>query len=656
MSLASLRTQSADTDTDDEPHGGDSIVPPLAERTSDALALCMFEAALTPALKHLLKARPHLIVIKTADATAAALLERHLSAGDRSIMVAAYTERQKTGGRYEPLGRTELDLLEKGRSVILISHDPERVLVPEALVGADATMAVPTPDLAVIRKTIRMVTGRTVRCLLAADVEGLSIHDLTVAIRPGLASRDCVLNLRRMAHARRKPDEDDATVSLEQLAMTQAVSDWAFETLALMRHATDGKIDSSALRFACLEGPPGTGKTTVAAALARSAEWRFVSTSVGTWFADSGGHLGDVIRAARKFFDDIALSKEPVVGLMDEIDAIPNRATMDADDASWWTPVITFLLTEIDRLRKSGKPVMLIGATNHFDRLDKALIRPGRLEHKVSVLLPDVDDRRRMFAAYIGDRIDPGSIAPLARLAVEATPAQIESWCRSATAKAATEERQLALTDLMVLIAPPNGRSPETDRGIAIHEAGHAVVAHALNLPIAEVSIVAAGAMGGWVKPRLTDGLLTRSDVENLVTMVLAGRAADTVLGGGANSGAESDLEIANMALRSAMLDLGLFGTLTTGQNVDPRHWNNGASLWEAIAAELGRLHDRAVKIVSQRRNDIFRLVEILLVERVITGDRLTEILDAGPAAEMPGKVGDAGGAIEDHAPVTGRI
>ncbi|KFC68203.1 Cell division protein FtsH [Devosia sp. LC5] len=652
MSIASLRSPSPDTETDDEPHIEDNAPPPLAERTSDALAQCMLEAALTPALKRLLKARPRLVVIRTAEESSAGMLERYLSGQDRSTMVAAYTERQKIGGRYEPQGRTELDLLEKGRSVILISQDPERVLVPEALAGADAIITVPDPDLAIIRKTIRMVTGRPVRGLLPIDVEGLSIHDLTVAIRPGLSSRDCIFNLRRIANARQKQDEGDAPVPLEQLAMTRAASDWAFETLALMRHVTDGKVDASALRFACLEGPPGTGKTTIAAALARSAGYRLVSTSVGSWFADSGGHLGDVIRAARKFFDDIALSNDPVVGLLDEIDAIPDRASMDADDASWWTPVVTFLLTEIDRLRKLGKPILLIGATNHFDKLDKALIRPGRLEHKVSVLLPDFDDRRRMFAAYIGDRIDAGGIAALARLAVEATPAQIESWCRSANARTKTEDRPLELADLMNLIAPSNGRSPETDRGIAIHEAGHAVVAHTLNLPILEVSILGAGTMGGWVKPKLKDGVLTRGDVENLVTMVLAGRAADVTLGDGANSGAESDLEIANTVLRSAMLDLGLYGPLTTVQNIDPRHWNNG-SLWTAIAAELDRLHDRAVRIVSRRRADIFRLVEILQVERVIIGDRLAEILEAGPTAEKPDKTDDA---IEDHIPVAGRI
>src|SRR5690606_16274671 len=214
--------------------------------------------------------------------------------------------------------------------------------------------------------------------------------------------RDCISNLRRAAgHRSKQPDGLNTVLALEDLAMTKPVSDWAFGALRLMEKVVVGEVSSTALRYACLEGPPGTGKTTVAAALAKSAGWSFVSTSVGKWFAESGGHLGDVIRAARRFFDEIALIKGPVVGLMDEIDGLPNRAVMEPKDAQWWTPVVTFVLTEIDRLGQSGKHILLIGATNHFDRLDAALVRPGRLETKVSVLLPDREDRKRLFHGFV---------------------------------------------------------------------------------------------------------------------------------------------------------------------------------------------------------------------------------------------------------------
>src|SRR5690606_31360089 len=126
------------------------------------------------------------------DETAARLLERYLGGLDRAPKVEAYFEPQKTGGRLEPQGRTELAMLDRGKSVILISPDLERVLVPEALAGADAVIMVPHPTVAVIRKTIRAVTGRTVRGLAPADVDGLTLDDLTTAIRPGLSGRQCV--------------------------------------------------------------------------------------------------------------------------------------------------------------------------------------------------------------------------------------------------------------------------------------------------------------------------------------------------------------------------------------------------------------------------------------------------------------------------------
>lgn len=628
MSFSSLRSSSTIDDSDDIPDADSTSPIPPPERTSDALARCMLDAVLTAGLRRLMKSSPRLILIRTADEAAAHLLDRYLSGLDRAPKIEAYTEPQKAGGRLEPHGRGELGMLERGRSVILISQDPERAIVPEALAGADAVITVPHPGLPVIRKTIRAVTGRIVRGLVPSDVEGLTLLDLTSAIRPGLSAPECVANLRRAALARRKPLDYCDVIPLEKLAMTGTVSEWAFETLRITRQVTEGTVEASALRYACLQGPPGTGKTTAAASLAWSAGWDFVSTSVGAWFAASGGHLGDVIRAARQFFDEINLSSRPVVGLLDEIDALPNRTTMDPSDAQWWTPVITFVLTEIDRLRKSGRPILLLAATNHFDHLDAALVRPGRLERQVSVLPPNEDERRAMFATCLGDRIATDGLATLARLSVKATPARIESWCKSAIAAAEAGDRGLQLRDLVDLIAPPGGRSAEKDRAVALHEAGHAIVAHELGLPVAEISIVAMGEAAGWVNTELRNRLLTRDDVECIVSMTLAGRAADMVLGGGADAGASSDIESANTLLRAAMLDLGLYGSLTTSSNTDLRNWQDeGISLWTAINTELGKLYDRAAEIVGRRRGDIFNVVEVLLVERVVTGERLAEIV-----------------------------
>lgn len=633
MSFSSLTRSSTADDIDDNPDDGQDIE--MAQETSPnerpghALARMMLDAALTPKLRRLMQAPSRLIVIKTPDERTATLLDSYLISCDRNAAVQAYTEMTRTGGRPEPYGRDELRKLEFGRSVILISQDPERLLVREALAAADALITVTPPDLVTVRKTIRAVTGKQVRGLQPSDIDGLGIVDFLAAIRPGLTASECAANLRRAAR-KGSPKASNGKIgqALEDLALTKSVENWAFGTLHLMNAVTRGELDPSALRYACLEGPPGTGKTTVAAALASSAEWNFVSSSVGKWFAESGGHLGDVIRAARRFFDDIALAKGPVLGLLDELDALPNRAVMEPKDAQWWTPVVTFTLTELDRLRQAGKPILLIGATNHFHRLDAALIRPGRLETRVPVLLPDLDERRKLFASRLGGRISDNGLKTLARLSVMATPAQVESWCQSAIAAAQTESRPIKLRDLVDLIAPSDGRTPEEDRAVAVHEAGHAIVAVELGLPVEEVSILSIGAFGGWVKSaRDKHSLITRNQIERHGAMILGGRAADCLLGGGAHAGAAADIEAVNALLKSAMLELGLYGSLNTAATSDLRFWREGASLWAAIGAELERLYDRAAEIVNRRRDDIFALVDVLLTERVVTGERLREIL-----------------------------
>ncbi len=626
MSLRSLKTPAAEDDND----LGTDDVPPPRERTSEALARCMLDAVLTPRLRRMLETPARLILIRTEDETAAQLLSRYLGGLERAPVVEAFAEAQKSGGRLELRGRGELSMLERGKTVVLISQDPEGVLVPEAVAGADAVISVLNPDLTAVRKTIRAVTGGVARGLGAADLEGLSLQDLRTAIRPGLTARECVDNLRRTALLRREPRENTAATPLEKLATTKAVAEWAGATLNVMRQVADGTIEASALRFACFMGPPGTGKTTVAASLAASARWRFVGTSVGEWFATSDGNLGGVIRAARRFFDELASSHDPVVGLIDEIESLPNRAAMDPSDAQWWTPVVTFVLTEIDKLRKSGRAILLLGATNHLAKLDAALVRPGRLEKHVSVLLPDVDERCAMFASMLGNRIDAGGSATLARLAVVATPARIEAWCKSAIAAAEAENRPLELRDLVRLIAPQE-RSTETDRAVALHEAGHAVVALELGVPVTEVSILSIGDVGGWVNTGSPEaGLMTRATVERSAMVMLGGRAADTLLGGAAHAGAAADIDGVNGLLRAAMLELGLYGSLINTRNSDMRDWqNDGVSLSAAIRSELARLYEAAAEIVSRRRDVIFRLVEVLLVERVVTGDRLVEVIGA---------------------------
>lgn len=648
MSLSSLNRKSSKDTTGRAITGTETDTAPRElERPGEALGRLMLDRALTPKLRRLFKAAAQLIIIKTDDEATARLLDSSILAHDTNVVVEAYCGPHRQGTRHELQGRHELAKLESGRTVVLISQDPERILVPEALAGADVIINVPPPNLATIRQVIRAVTGQSVRGLRRADLEGLGIENFVTAIRPLLSARECVFNLRRASAALRKGVVNAQTVTLADLAMTRSVTAWALETLELMEKVNEGKLKPTSLIHACLEGPPGTGKTTVAQALAGSAGWTFVRTSVGEWFASSGGHLGDVIRAARRFFDEIAQAKTPVVGLIDEIDSLPNRAAMDEKDSQWWTPVVTFVLTELDKLRHAGKPILLLSATNHFTKLDGALVRPGRLERRVPVLMPDATDRQRLFARFLADSLPVSGSVQLARLAVGASPARIKSWCETALAQAQKADRPLVLRDVLDLVAPPDHRSPQKDRAVALHEAGHAVVAIELGLPVHEVSILGIGEIGGYVKTGDTDtDLLTRGQVERIGTMMLGGRAADETLGSGAHAGAAADLESVNSLLRAAMLDLGLYGSLRTAKNTDYRDFNNGVPLAIVIDIELNRFLKRAVEIVIRRQSDIVRLVNVLLEERVTTGERVCEILGAAEGI-LPDLRSDP-----DHTPV----
>ena len=526
-------------------------------------------------------------------------------------------------------GASALRGLRTGRTIVFVSQDPETILDQTVLAAADATIVIPPLTVALLRKVIRQVSKQTARGVTAEMAE-LPLPVILSAIRPGLPARASVARLARALEMRPAPPMVSSVPLLSHLPLTATLRSWTDQTLADLAAVQDGTLPVDHLVYGVLEGVPGTGKTLLAESLARTAGWNFVSSTIGAWFTHGDGALGGVARNIKDFVDAV-LAAEPCIGYLDELDGLPDRATMDSRSREWWTPIVNLVLVEIDRLRKSGKPVLLLGGTNYYTRLDAALVRPGRLQQRVTFLPPQGDDEVTAFLRhFLADDLMDADLSPLVRFASGATPAAMEGWVKEARAQARAAGRSMRLRDLLSQIVPDDTRSQADIRAIALHEVGHALVAHRLGHAVETLSIIPVGRTAGHTRSTVPGLLLDLADIRDTVTVMLAGRAADTVLGAGANTGAEGDLEAATRILLAAHERQGLTDNLlympAAGSRSDP-------SMVTAVAKELRDLLDRASAMINAERELAYELADRLVVSRVLTGKEVADCLGEGPRA-----------------------
>ncbi|MCX8012710.1 MAG: AAA family ATPase [Rectinema sp.] len=391
-------------------------------------------------------------------------------------------------------------------------------------------------------------------------------------------------------------------------------------------------------RGVLLVGPPGTGKTLLARAVAGEAGVPFIAVS-GSDFVELFVGLG--ARRVRNLFEHAKLWS-PCVIFIDEIDAVGRRRGPDGAGHSEMEQTLNALLTCMDGISPT-QDIVVLAATNRFEILDPALVRPGRFDRRLHVGLPDVRGRvdilrvhaRRIVLDANVDlqeiaKLTPGfSGADLANLVNEAAllaargrrPAVLHADFLAARERLLLgQERRIALT------------AAERER-IAMHEAGHAVVHavlhHGGDLP-AKVSIVPRGqSLGMTVTMPVERWLLTASMIRDRICILLAGRACERLLLGDVSSGSKDDIRQAVHLAKSLVVDVGVSqrGILC----YVPEEHLCAPDLLREIELVLATEEQRAEHILTEHTAAVKRIVEVLLRDETMSGGVIADILRDTP-------------------------
>jgi ATP-dependent Zn protease len=398
-----------------------------------------------------------------------------------------------------------------------------------------------------------------------------------------------------------------------------------------------GKIKwSEVTRSFLLFGPPGTGKTLLAHGLAGSAGLPFIKTSYSE--CQKAGHQGDMLRVFYGIVD-LVVASAPVIFFLDEIDSFYAR---DRSQNGYIIGVVNAVLTALDRLNAT-EGVILIAATNDVNRIDPAIVRPGRFDRHIKVGLADRAGIRSMLGAAADAALSDLQMDSLCDQLLGATGADIASLIRDARTRARATRRPMLAQDVQDA-ADSFQRSPEPKlmRRIGIHEAGHLLCSHLFGLPPAKSARITP--TGGEVL-RIEPSILTPASMRGLVCAHLAGRAAEEVVLGDVSSGSggghSSDLALATRLALSAEIAFG-FGPSLSWFSADTPLALLPIEMRERVETELQQAFREALDLLSGYRIALDRIASELEARR--------ELDEPGIAALLAEAVPDSdhAGAVED--------
>ncbi|HIY31611.1 MAG TPA: ATP-dependent zinc metalloprotease FtsH [Candidatus Mediterraneibacter avicola] len=401
-----------------------------------------------------------------------------------------------------------------------------------------------------------------------------------------------------------------------------------------------------------LVGPPGTGKTMLAKAVAGEANVPFFSMS-GSEFVEMFVGMG--ASKVRDLFKQ-AKEKAPCIVFIDEIDAIGQKRDGRAGGNDEREQTLNQLLTEMDGF-ETNNGVIILAATNRPESLDPALTRPGRFDRRVPVELPDLKGREEILKVHakkvkLDESVD---FAGIARMASGASGAELANIINEAALRAVRENRRFVTQadleeSIEVVIAGYQKKNAiltdQEKKVVAYHEIGHALVAakQSNSAPVQKITIVprTSGALGYTMQ--VEEGnhyLMSQEELENKIATLTGGRAAEELVFNSASTGASNDIEQATKLARSMITRYGMSRDfdMVAMETVTNQYLGGDTSL--SCSAEtqteidrqvvelVKKQHEKASKILAENRTKLDELADYLYEKETITGEEFMQILNA---------------------------